>query len=245
MAVDTPVTGEDLISLALTDAGILGIGQTANAYDMQNGLRRLNWMLAQWRMKRWLVFHLVTVGITSTGAQSYTVGPGGDLDVDVRPDRLESAFFRQLVQSQPNQIDYPLELLQSREDYNNIALKSLTSFPSYIFYDSGWPLGTIYPWPVPQAAIYSVFISLKAVLSEVAVLGDQLLLPQEYMLALYLSLAELLRIGYQLPPDPMLTMRAKEAREVLRGSNYQIARLRMPTELTRPGIYNPYSDQIR
>lgn len=245
MAVDAATTVEDITTMALTDAGVLGVGQTASAYDSQNALRRLNWMLAQWRMSRWLVYHLVTVGITSTGAMSYTVGPGGAIDVDVRPDRLEAAFFRQTIQSQPNQIDYPLELLQSREDYNNIALKSLQSFPSYIFYDSGWPLGSIYPWPVPQSDIYSVYISLKAILSQVATLGEELLLPAEYMLALYLSLAEIIRMGYQLPPDPVLTSRAKSAREVIRGSNTQIARLTMPTTLTRPGIYNPYSDQIR
>src|SRR5262249_34228889 len=80
----------------------------------------------------------------------------------VRPSKLESAFLRQLTQSQPNQIDYPLELLQSREDYNLIALKQLQSFPGYVFCDSEWPLAKIFPWPVPQANIYGVFVTVRA-----------------------------------------------------------------------------------
>ncbi len=244
MAIATP-TANDLIMLALTDAGILGAGQPMSAYDAQNALTRLQWMMSQWQVKRWLVYRLETFGVVSTGALSYTVGPGGDIDVEVRPDRLESAFFRQLIQSTPNQIDCPLEILESREDYNNIALKNLTSFPNYIFYDSNWPLGTIYPWPVPQAANYSVFISLKTLLQQVETINDTLELPQEYYLALHLSLAELLRAAYQLPEDPRLVKMAKDARDTIRGANTQIARLQMPAELTRPGIYNPYSDQIR
>jgi len=63
-------------------------------------------------------------------------------------------------------------------------------------------------------------------------------------MALYLTLAEILRAAYRLPVDPGLSARAKEAREVLRGANTALARLRMPDSLVRPGVYNPYSDQI-
>lgn len=244
MAIPTP-TVNDLVTLALVDAGITGIGQSPSAYDAQNALTRLQWMLSQWQSKRWLVYRLQTFSVLSTGAQSYSVGPGGDIDVLKRPDRLEDAFFRQITQSQPNQIDYPLEILESREDYNKIALKSLVSFPNYIFYDSDNPLGRVFPWPVPEANIYEVHISLKQVLQQIESLTDDLAMPDEYYQAVYLSLAEFLRMGYQLPPDSMLASKAKEARDVIRGSNTQIARLGMPSEITRPGIYNPYSDQIR
>jgi len=83
-------------------------------------------MIAQWARKRWLMWHLIDVAKVSTGAQSYTVGVGGDFNTP-RPDRLEAAFFRQIVPSQPNLIDYPLEIIEARETYNNIALKTLSS----------------------------------------------------------------------------------------------------------------------
>jgi hypothetical protein len=243
--VTTPL---DLINLALLDAGVIGVGQTANAEDTNNAWTRLLWLLQQWQRKRYLVFQLKELGVVSTGAQSYSIGPGGDVNVPVRPDRLDNGcYFRQLVQSSPNQVDYPLELLESWEDYSRVALKSLQTFPAYVFYDPGFPLGTLHFWPVPQPAIYQMFVLAKVNLSTLFATQTTLLdaiLPNEYFQALYLSLAEILRTAYRLPVDPILVQRAKESREVLRGANTALARLRMPDSLVRPGVYNPYSDQI-
>ena len=238
----------DLISLALLDAGVIGVGQGANAEDTNNAYTRLLWMIQQWQRKRYLVFQMQELSVTSTGAQSYSIGPGGVINTPIRPDRLDNGcYFRQLVQSSPNQVDYPLELLESYEDYSRIALKQLQTFPSYVFYDPGYPLGTVYFWPVPQPTLYQMYVLAKINLStlfssQVVVLDN--ILPNEYFQAIYLSLAEILRTAYRLPLDPALSARAKEAREVLRGANTALARLRMPQNLIRPGVYNPYSDQI-
>jgi hypothetical protein len=243
--VTTPL---DLVNLALLDAGVIGQGQTANAEDSNNAYTRLKFLIQQWDRKRFLVFQLQNVSIVSTGAQSYSVGPGGDFNMPVRPDRLENGcFFRQLINSSPNQVDYPLELLESWEDYNRIRLKQLITFPGYVFYDPGFPLGRAYTWPVTQASVYSINLLCKISLttlfaSQTTVLDN--ILPNEYFMALYLTLAEILRAAYRLPVDPGLSARAKEAREVLRGANTALARLRMPDSLVRPGVYNPYSDQI-
>jgi hypothetical protein len=243
--VTTPL---DLINLALLDSGVIGVGQTANAEDTNNAWTRLLFLLQQWQRKRFLVFQMQELGLASTGQQSYSIGPGGDFNVSIRPDRLDNGcFFRQLIQSSPNQVDYPLELLESWEDYSRICLKQLSTFPAYVFYDPGYPLGTLHFWPVPQATLYQMFVLAKINLSTLfttqTVVLDQIL-PNEYFQALYLSLAEILRTAYRLPVDPMLTSRAKESREVLRGANTALARLRLQAELIRGGVYNPYSDQI-
>jgi hypothetical protein len=240
---------QDIITLALKDAGIIGVGQTALAEDMNDGLTRLNMLMAQWGKKRFLVFQLTNILVTSTGVSTYTVGPGGQFNTGAnnpRPDRLENGcFFRQLVQSSPNQVDYPLELLESWEDYNRIVLKQLQTFPAYIFYDTGYPLGTLYVHPVPSPAIYAINILVKGpVVAQFLNLTVQIGMPNEYYMALYLTLATILRAAYRLPPDSDLTMRAREAREVIRGANTALARLRMPAGMVRPGVYNPYSDQI-
>jgi len=243
--VTTPL---DLINLALLDAGVIGVGQTANAEDTNNAYTRLQFLIKQWDRKRYLVFQMQETGLTSTGAQSYSIGPGGQFNLPVRPDRLDNGcYFRQLVQSSPNQVDYPLELIESWEDYSRICLKKLSTFPAYVFYDPGFPLGTVYFWPVPQAGIYEMFllskISLSNLITSQTLVLDSIL-PNEYFQALYLTLAEILRTAYRLPVDPILSQRAKEAREVLRGANTALARLRMPDSMVRPGVYNPYSDQI-
>lgn len=239
-------TPQSMITLALKDAGVIGVGQIPLAEDMNDGLTRLNMLMAKWNRQRFLVYQLTNLQKVSTGAQSYTVGPGGDFDIAVRPDRLENGcFFRQLVQSSPNQVDYILELLESFEDYNRISLKPLQTFPSFVFYDPGYPLGRVYPWPVPEPNIYMINLLVKGqVINQFASLVAPCAMPNEYYMAMYLSLAEIFRSSYRLPPDPALTQRAKEAREVLRGANTALARLRLPADMTRGGIYNPFSDQI-
>ena len=231
----------DIINLAAKQAGILGVGQTLLAEDVNDAFTLLNFMLSQFQNQRWLIWHLIDVSYTSNGSQFYTVGPGQQFDC-VRPDRIESAFFRQIIPSIPNQIDYPLEIISAREDYNKIALKTLTSFPSYVFYDSAFPIGFLYPWPLPQANLYAVHISIKETLANFVTLVQDIILPDEYMAALMYNLAVRLRSAYQLPPDPVTVGLAKSALAIIRGSNTQIPRLGLPRELNRGGIYNVYSD---
>ena len=235
-------TPNDIITLALKSAGVLGVGQTASAEDMNDSFTLLNFMLAQWQRKRWLIWTLDTFSVSCTGAQSYTVGPGGDIDCP-RPDRLEDAFFRQNIPSEPNEIDYPLEIIESRETYNRIALKSLGSFPSYIYYQSDFPMGSIYPWPLPSN-LYQVFISVKTQLAQFTTLTQDVNLPPEYYAAILYNLSVRLRTAFQLPPDTAVIGLAKEALNVVRGANVQIPRLRMPVGIVRPGLYNIFSDQI-
>src|SRR5690349_5006534 len=118
----------DIINQALKKAGILGVGQSAQAEDVNDAYSDLQDMLGQWQRKRWLIWHLVDYEHIGTGEQFYTVGPGQQFDITPRPDKIESAFFRQEVQSQPNKIDYPLQIIYAREDYNLIALKQLQTF---------------------------------------------------------------------------------------------------------------------
>ncbi len=207
-------------------------------------------MLQEWERRRWLVFHLVTLFKTSTGALSYSVGPGGDFDTGpgtVRPAKLESAFLRQIQIPPPNQIDYPLEIIQAREDYNKIALKSLVSFPQAAFLDTDWPLASLFVWPVPNANIYQVHISVLAQLpSRFASLATSFSLPFEYYSAILYNLAMRLRPKYGIRggPGDNLPLLARNSLGVLRGANTQIGRLSMPGGLLRGNQYNIFSDRF-
>ena len=235
-------TPNDIITRALKKAGVLGVGQTALADDVNDAFLDLNGMLAQFQRKRWLVYHLVDVAFVSTGAQSYTVGSGGNFNVAWRPDKIEAAFFRQIVPSQTNLVDYPLTLLQAREDYNQIALKTLGPFAGYLFYDSAYPLGYAYPWPILAANTYELHLTLKENLGQFSTLTDTVNLPPEYAEALEWNLALRLRATYQLPPDQTVNGMARDSLELIRGANTQIPRARMPKDLMSGGRYNIFSD---
>lgn len=238
-------TGTDILTQALKKAGILGAGVDAEPEDLTDALADLNDMLAQWRRQRFLMYRLESLSVTSTGAQYYTVGPGGDMVISPRPDRLSSAFVRQL-NSVPNQVDSPLQLIEARETYSRIALKNLGSYPQFIWYDPEYPLGKIYPWPVPQATIYAVHIQVKAVISDIDLddIATDMDIPAEYFAAMKFNLARVLRSSYRLPADAELNALAENALAVVRDANAQIPRMVTPSELSRGGLYDIYSDQV-
>jgi hypothetical protein len=236
------MTVDDLISLALLDSGIIGQGQSASAEDMNNAFLRLNMLLSQWTRKRWLVYALEDVFCATTGAQSYTIGAGGDFNM-TRPDRLEEGnFFRQFAGTQ-GQVDYPLQLFKSREDYNQIVVKKIGTWPSGIFYDNSFPVGHIYVWPVPASG-YEIHLNVKTPLAQLTSITQSISFPPEYEPALFYNLIVRLRAAYQMPPDPVMIGLAKESLNVLREANAQIATLNMPNAVqNRKWAYNVYSDQ--
>lgn len=238
------LTPQDLITFALKAVGVLGVGQSALAEDYADAFSALNAMLATWNVKRWLVYHLVDVSIATTGQQSYTIGPGQDFNVP-NPTRLEKAYFRQFIQNVPNQVDFPLEILQSHEDYSQISLKTLTTWPLYIFYDSDWPIGRVYPWPIPQSGLYELHLLLKAHLAQFTSYVQSINLPDEYIEALWTNLAIRLVAIY---PGAVMSDDtrglAKASLETIRVSNAQIPRLSMPTGLVRKPLYNIFSGQV-
>jgi hypothetical protein len=238
------ITPGDICTFALKAAGILGVGQTASPDDISDVFSSLNAMIGSWNKRRWLVFQEIDVSIVSTGAKSYSIGPFGDINTS-RPDRIESAFFRQTPSTTQNQsVDYPLEILQSREDYNQIALKTLVSWPTYIFYDPAFPLGNVYPWPIPQASLYELHLSLKVTISNFSSYTQSINLPAEYFEALWTNLC--LRLGAFYPGcavnDDVRAL-AKASLAAIETANTQIPRLSIPRGLTRPALYNIFSDQ--
>lgn len=233
-------TALDLIKSALKDCGALGVGQTPLAEDANDALTRLNAMMSQWIRRRWLVYHLVDVVFQGTGQLFYTIGAGGDIDT-VRPDRIEAAFFRQTVQAPGNNVDYPLIVLNAREEYNAIALKTMKSFPAYVFYDSAFPLGKVYVWPVPTN-LYEMHLSVKAQLQQFASLTDEIILPPEYEECIRLNLALRLGVSYQLAPNNQLVALAKVSLNTIKNTNAQIPSLPMPADLVRGRLYDIFSD---
>src|SRR6185437_17032733 len=111
-------TGTDICTSALLRAGVLGVGNPPAADQISRALILLNDMLALWSSKRWLNYAEIDHTITVTGQQSYTIGPGGDIDVTARPDRIEYGFVRLFNTGGSLPVDYPLVQINSREDYS-------------------------------------------------------------------------------------------------------------------------------
>jgi len=227
------VTAGDLVSACLRTAGILGVGQTAQAEDANTGLDLLNEVIAGWMRERLLSWRLVEVVATSTGAQSYPLTD--------RPVRLASAFARLLsgyatsggiVTAGP--VDYPLQIMTGREQYNEIMVKSLGTFPAAVFLDTLWPgPAQVYVWPVPPAAQFELHLAYPQQLSRYAGLTTPLGLPPEYQEPLRYALALKLAMDYGIEPNTAHVNRLRGSLARLRAANIQLADLEMPAALVR------------
>jgi hypothetical protein len=235
-------TAGDLVFKSLRRSGVLGLGQQPAAQMSADALAELNQMLAQWARRRWMVFHLVDTAKICTGAQFYTVGAGGDFDI-TRIDRIEAAYIRQLNVNGQQPVDFWLVPIESFEEYSRLAVKRLTANPpESFFFDSGYPLGKLYPWPIPSNG-FELHILTKAALQHIANLNDVLLLPPEYEDAIDYSLRVRYRAAWRLPADPQVIGLAKAALKTVRTSNLQLDKLRMPKALSNTrGRYNIFAD---
>lgn len=241
-----PTTGRDIVDQALRKAGILGSGQAASASDQSDALADLNDMLAQARTDRFMVYNELDVGFTSNGNFTYSVGPGGDYNVSPRPNRVQSAYVRQL-QNSGLQVDQPLRVIEAREEYSRIATKQLVSFPQAVYLETAYPMGILHVYPIPNAAIYQVHLVLKDTLPMVTPDTVMDVFPAEYLPWMKFRLAQKLRQAYGkgFRPDPELNRQAALAERTIINSNLQVANLIMPVAvLPRGSGYNILSDQF-
>ena len=220
----------DLLTTVLKASGILGIGQSANPDDVTTGLDLLRALMAQWQKKRWLVYVEQTVSVAaSTGAQTYSIGPGCDFDVAGRPDRISRAYIRILAGAQaPNQVDVPVAVIDSREDYALIGLKSLPTIPAAVYFETGYPTGQVYFWPVPPAAQYGLFLVVKLPLPTYVSTADPLAVPDEYIEAMLWSMCVRMQMSYGLQARPDHIAAASVALNTLRQANAQVPQLAVP-----------------
>jgi len=223
----------DLIDFSLRLSGIIGVGQTAMAEDANTALEWLKMIISEWQRKRWLTYVQQEVSVpTSTGAQYYTIGPGQDFNCS-RPSHLATAYIRIIPGSPPNLVDIPVTILESREDYAQISVKTLQTIPSYVFYDSGWPTGRLYWWPIPPAGQYGLYVTVMSPLPTYGALTDVLGVPPEYYPAMAWTLAVHMQLSYGLPANPAHVAAMKMALNTVRQANTQIPQLQVPVPLGR------------
>ena len=221
----------DLLTTVLKASGILGVGQSAQPDDMTTGLDLLRALMAQWQKKRWLVYVEQTVSVAaSTGAQTYSIGPGCDFDVAGRPDRISRAYIRILAGAQsPNLVDVPIAVIESREDYAMISVKALSTMPAGVYYETGYPTGQVYFWPVPPAGQYGLFLVVKLPLPTYVSTADPLAVPDEYIDAMLWSMCVRMQMSYGLQARPDHVAAASVALNTLRQANAQVPQLAVPT----------------
>ena len=88
-------TARDFVTLALKEAGVVGVGQTPLPQDINDCFTLLQRMLAQWQKRRWIVPNLIDVYNVGNSARSNLIGPGQYYN-SARPDKIQAAYFKQI-----------------------------------------------------------------------------------------------------------------------------------------------------
>lgn len=240
-----PDTGLTVVSTALRRAGIFGIGGVPDANDFMEGYNTFADMLAAWNDMRWLSWHELDIGVVSTGQTTpYTVGPGQQFAVTPRPPRIEAAYLLQIINA-GNPVSTPLRVIQAREEYSEISLKELVSFPQCVFLDTAYPVGNLYIYPYPNAAIYEVHILVRDVwpntISATTAFSNY---PPSSIPAMKYNLAMEFRQNYGLGENSRLEKLAAHYLRVVRNAQIQVPELNMPRMLVGPARYNILSDSM-
>ncbi|MES1989055.1 MAG: hypothetical protein V4440_13695 [Pseudomonadota bacterium] len=144
-------TARDFITLAFKEAGVLGVGQTLLAEDINDGLTYLRRMMSQWQKRRWLVPYLYDIAMPGNGLKSNKIGPGQYWNAP-RPDKIQSAYIIQNISGTTTPVSLPCRLIFSYEDYALIAVKDLNSLPYAVFYDGAYPYGNVFFFPIPSSS---------------------------------------------------------------------------------------------
>ena len=204
----------DLITLSLKKARVLGTGDILSDEDAQTSLDTFNLMLDSWSLDKLFVYVETLYPFTLTGAGSYTVGIGGDLNID-RPSKLVSAY------AQINGVSYPMQILDNGEQYDNIRLKGLSqAWPACVWYQQSYPLGTLFFYPLGASQCYLRFTTP---LQQFPALNTPIALPAGYKKAIVDAGAVELAQANNTEISPLVVQSAANAIARLKRQNSQPA----------------------
>jgi hypothetical protein len=226
-------TVTSIVKLSLKDVGVIGGRETPSDDEMQDALSTLNQMLAMWRTESLSVYCQKQETITVTGATSYTVGTGGNLNIE-RPVAIDAAFWRDDGE------DYPLRVIHSFEDYQDIASKSVQGTPEVVYYRPAYPLGQLFVWPIPTTG--TLYLTMRQEMPVYTTIQDDIDLPPEYEGAIRWNLAEMLCATFGMPITKEIEKFAAKTKRALKINNTSIKTMRMPSAVMANSAYSIQTD---
>lgn len=210
-------TVQDLITAAYRSVGIIGENDTPSTAQLTDGLLRWNTMMMNWMgwgVSTW-ARSSVTFSLTA-GTQSYSIGPGGDVDTS-RPLRILEVY------RSSGGIDTPL-FPYSKQEYYWLSNKTQSGIPTQWYYDQESPRGNLFVWPVPDAASLPMTVTLDCEIPfQESTLGAVPDMPDHWQEAAIYNLAIRLAVKYGRPIDPNLNKLANDALELAKGQEYEEA----------------------
>lgn len=220
-------TVRDVVTGSLQEIGVIAAGETASDADAAIGLRALNDLVDQYAAERLQIYALVrTTWTIAASTQTYTIGPGGDVDI-ARPMYIDHVNFQNTSPSKP--LEYQLNRL-TEDAWSRVPIKTLTSpFPTSWYPSRAYPLDVLSFWPVPTSSSLEGVIYAPTAVAEFSALSMAVALPPGYRRMLIKNLAADLCPSFERQATPMLIAQAADAKSTVKRSNKRLMDMNIDT----------------
>lgn len=211
------MTVRDLLTKAFKFLTVLGSSESMASDEAADALVSMNGVIEQANITKLLAYYLTNISFTTiNGKVSYTIGPAATTpDVTAaRPVEILSGYSRRLG------MDIPF-FVGAKLDYDRIQNKSINvaGWQQMVYYEAGWPKGTIYLYQTPADALSQIFLSVSAEIPVYATLDDTVSLPPVYSTWLQYKTAERLAPENGMPFTPLMAKLLTEVEAALKNNN--------------------------
>lgn len=219
-------TAQTLIKAALRAINAIASGETPTAAEMQDGLEAMQMMLRSWSAENIMVYSISQDTLTLTGASSYTIGSGGDVDT-TWPEAIKGAVVDTI---------YNVRIIGEAR-YRDLKRSELGSTAGFLYYNPVYPLGVLYPWPAGGSSM--VIDSLKA-LTDPATITTEVVFQTSYDEAIKWNLAKRLAPEFGQSVSQDIKDLAKDSKLIIESKNAanQINAVDLSGIGRRGGTYN-------
>lgn len=216
-------TAQTMITDALSELGLVQEGESPSSTMLSDGLRALNRLLNLHSNGRAFAYVNTQISHVMAGETSITIGAIGVWVAD-RPITIDSAV------AVLNGITYDVDVINV-DTWDAIPYKASTgTIPEAIYYESAFPNGTIYPYPITTGATLS--LRTTSVVTTFAALSTALSMPPGYE-ECFIKLLAVNQAPYYpgCKLSPLTVQAAKTALKTIKRTNKNIPTLSLPAAL--------------
>lgn len=229
-------TALDIIKQALVEIGVLAPGDVPDGETGQWAFTELNNLIDSWQALEAYVYAQQFQLFTLVAALSpHTIGPASlkpTFSTGIQPRPVKIVGAATVLNTSGTLVDGPIIRIRDAAWWQAQQTKEIqTNIPTDLYYQADSPLGSLFFWPVQNAATqvrleyWTTLVQYEQINDPLAGPGGAKTLPQGYRSALTYTLAEMLGPGVQKEVSSVTMAKALRARAAIFGNNSKSPRM--------------------